>query len=101
VPEQTARRLIVDVGAEREARDAFLWYFDRNPDAALAFDAEIERAFSAIAEAPLSAPEIEPGVRRVLLSRFPYAVLYAVEPDSIVVLAFAHTRRAPGYWRDR
>lgn len=40
-------------------------------------------------------------MRRVLLARFPYAVLYAVEPGGIVALAFAHTRRAPGYWRDR
>lgn len=35
------------------------------------------------------------------LKTFPYAVIYAVVHDDIVVLAFANTHRRPGYWRER
>lgn len=41
------------------------------------------------------------GVRRVLLERFPYLLIYREEATKIRVLAFAHTHRRPGYWRDR
>lgn len=93
--------LTIDIQAEREARDAFLWYADRNPRAAVRFEAELEHALARIVEAPHSFPESEPGVRRALFSRFPYSLLFAVEPTGIVVLAIAHTRRRPGYWQGR
>jgi len=37
--------------------------------------------------------------RRVLVRRFPYSLLYRVDPDVIFVVAVAHVRRRPGYWR--
>ncbi len=43
----------------------------------------------------------ELGTRRVLLQRFPYGVIYMELPSEIRVLAFAHARRRPGYWRRR
>jgi plasmid stabilization system protein ParE len=58
-------------------------------------------AFDRIAEAPEQGPEIEPGIRRMLLQRFPYGLLYAVEPERILVLTVMHLRRCPGYWRGR
>jgi hypothetical protein len=39
--------------------------------------------------------------RRCLLRRFPYGLIYALDQDDILILAVAHTRREPGYWRDR
>lgn len=39
--------------------------------------------------------------RRHLGGRFPYAVIYVDEPDRVLVLAFAHFKRRPGYWIDR
>ncbi|AUX43028.1 uncharacterized protein SOCE26_044680 [Sorangium cellulosum] len=58
-------------------------------------------AVDRIAEAPEQGPELEPGVRRLTLQRFPYGLLYVVEPDRILVLAVMHLRRRPGYWRGR
>jgi len=43
--------------------------------------------------------EIEPGVRRVLLHKFPYALLYTVESNRVVVLVVKHHKRHPDYWR--
>ena len=40
-------------------------------------------------------------VRRLLLRQFPYKVLIVNLPDQLVVIAFAHVRRKPGYWRER
>ena len=39
--------------------------------------------------------------RRLLVSRFPYQVVYRLRPDEIVVVAVAHLKRRPGYWKDR
>lgn len=42
-----------------------------------------------------------PGVRQAVLTRFPYSVIYSDEPTRLFVLAFAHHRRRPGYWKTR
>lgn len=39
--------------------------------------------------------------RRVLVTRFPYQVVYRVRPGEIVVVALAHLKRRPGYWKHR
>jgi hypothetical protein len=41
------------------------------------------------------------GVKRLMLRRFPYAVIVRERDTEIVVIAFAHHARRPGYWRDR
>lgn len=40
----------------------------------------------------------EPIVRREGVSGFPYGVVYVVRAEEIVILAYAHDRRRPGYW---
>jgi toxin ParE1/3/4 len=40
-------------------------------------------------------------IRRVLLPKFPYLVVYEVLPDKVNVLAVAHSSRRPDYWIDR
>jgi hypothetical protein len=50
---------------------------------------------------PLIATEIEPGIRRCLLARFPYSVIYGIDHETIVVIAIAHLHRQPRYWADR
>ena len=46
-------------------------------------------------------PEIEPGVRRCLLARFPYGLIYGLDGEMLVVVAVAHLHREPRYWVDR
>lgn len=46
--------------------------------------------------------QVERGeVRRCLLPRFPYKLLYAIEPDHILIIAVAHQHRQPDYWLHR
>ena len=41
------------------------------------------------------------GVRRKSLARFPYSVLYTVDPDVLYIVAVAHQKRRPNYWLRR
>lgn len=40
-------------------------------------------------------------VRRAVVRKTPYLVVYTILPNQVVVVAIAHTRKPPGYWRDR
>ena len=95
-------KLRIEERAEAEARSAFLWYARRSARAAERFQAAVEECIDAIAEAPTSSPELEPGVRRrLVLQRFPYGVLYRVTEDEVQIVAVMHLHRRPGYWRRR
>jgi toxin ParE1/3/4 len=39
--------------------------------------------------------------RRMLVAKFPYQIVYRISADEIRILAFAHLRRRPGFWRHR
>lgn len=60
-----------------------------------------ERAFEQIQAFPESSPISLAPVRAKVLSAFPFSVIYWVTDDVIIVLAVAHHRRQPGYWRGR
>ena len=70
------------------------------------FRKAIDEAMERLAEAPLTAPHvahvpISLGVRKILVKRFPYGIVFMEHEEELWVLAFAHHRRRPGYWRDR
>lgn len=50
---------------------------------------------------PTAWPPVGPDMRRCLLTRFPYLVIYALLPGELLVLAVGHQHRKPGYWRER
>ena len=80
------------------ARD---WYKSRNPSAAMAFVEEVARAVERIARGPGAWPGHKYGTRRCFLRRFPFLIIYRPAGDSVEVVAVAHGRRKPGYWKDR
>jgi len=41
------------------------------------------------------------GTRRIILTRFPYSVVYVARPDRTAIIGIAHHRRRPGYWQKR
>ena len=92
--------------ASEEAESAVDWYESRQEGLGRDFLEELERALTLIAESPNTwslwpgMPE-SLGIRRFLLSRFPYGVAYEVTESEIVVYAVAHLARKPGYWKDR
>jgi len=84
-----------------EAEEAARWYAERSPTAAAGFTDELDVAASAIQLAPEAWPPYDHGTRRFLLRRFPYYLVYRIEPTRVVVLAIAHAHRRPGYRKDR
>jgi|SRR5579872_2105739 len=88
-------------GAEREYLSSLAWYGERSPSAALDFEAEFQRAMSAIEESPERWPAYSSRCRRYVLRRFPFTVVYRVRDAEVVILVVAHGHRRPGYWRKR
>lgn len=87
--------------AEAVAREAFLWYFERSPIAADAFQADLFNAMDGLSETAKDSPEDEDGTRHYHFKHFPYTVMYEVIDRNVTVFAIAHQRRRPGYWQDR
>jgi plasmid stabilization system protein ParE len=89
-----------EASAEYDA--AFDWYLERSSDAALRFDAEMDRAAALIADSPRRWAPGAYSTRRFLLRRFPFVLIYRERPSGdIQVVAVAHTSRKPGYWKQR
>ena len=96
-----ARELEYLEEALEEAEAAVRWYVERSLTAAAAFSEELDAAESAIAQFPEAWPRFDHGTHRYLLRRFPFSIVYRVEPRRILIVAVAHGRRRPGYWRSR
>jgi plasmid stabilization system protein ParE len=87
--------------ALEEAEAAARWYGERSVRAAVAFSSEIDAAESAILRLPDAWPPFDHGTRRYLLQGFPFSIVYRVEARRVVIVAVAHARRRPGYWKSR
>jgi plasmid stabilization system protein ParE len=87
--------------AEEEMHEAAKYYEEQAEGLGEEFLDDVQRSIDSVRMFPEIGSMIEPPLRRHLLSRFPYSVVYAREPETIVVVAIAHHRRRPGYWRER
>ena len=87
--------------AVEETWAAHEWYRERSPKAASKFLAELEEAIGRIREGPAVWPAYIYGTRRFVLRRFPFSVVYRFVSETVQVVALAHGRRRPGYWRGR
>jgi plasmid stabilization system protein ParE len=87
---------------DREIVEAVAFYLsEESPQSAERFDAEVQEAEHLIAKQPYLYPIVENGIRAKQLDGFPFAVLYSIEGDEIVIVAVSHAKRKPGYWRKR
>lgn len=87
--------------AKRELEDATNFYEMGFEGLGKQFFAEVKKAALRISEYP-KAWAVERGeVRKCLLPRFPYKLLYSIEQDHIHVIAVAHLHRKPDYWVER
>jgi plasmid stabilization system protein ParE len=87
--------------AERELDDAVAWYNEQTAGLGREFLDELDRALRRALAFPTSTTEIESGIRRCLIARFPYALIYGIDNETLVVVAVAHLHRRPRYWIDR
>jgi plasmid stabilization system protein ParE len=87
--------------AESEINEAADFYDLESPGLGSVFIEEVERAIESITQFPDAAPAIQGRVRMKPLFKFPYSLIYSVRPDEIRLLAVAHQKRRPFYWRGR
>ncbi len=85
--------------ASLEVEEAFQWYLERSPQAAESFLLEVDHGIESIAQSPNRWPPFEWRTRRYLLRSFPYSIVYRCTGDEVLVVAVAHHKRKPGYWR--
>jgi plasmid stabilization system protein ParE len=84
-----------------EVSAAERYYSSRSVSLGLEFIDALDHALARLRAFPESgAPHLR-GTRRLLLERFPFAVIYTLEENHVVIVAVAHQRRKPGYWRRR
>lgn len=87
--------------AWHEIEGADRWYRRRSADASVDFIDAIDDALNRVARSPRLWPNYLYGTRRFVLQRFPFSVVYLDEPDVVNIVAVAHSKRKPGYWKNR
>ena len=87
--------------AEEELLESALFYDSRVKGLGESFTSEVQRTVEMIREHPDLGSPLGSKVRRVLVRRFPYNIIYRHDANRIFILAVAHQRRRPGYWRHR
>ncbi len=97
--------VVVDDAATSELERGVRWYESEREGLGLELADEVERALLRIADGTTTITAV-PGisrvdVRRVLLERFPYAIVFVELESALHVVAIAHFKRAPRYSRQR
>ena len=82
--------LIITAEAEADLAEARAWYEGKREGLGQEFVLCVE-----------AATEVQAGVWRVVVRRFPYAIFYRVDLDQTAVLAVYHTNRDPRGWQER
>ena len=85
--------------ARLEVMEAVAWYFEQEKELAADFDRELKEAEKGIEEFPDFWGSLGGEYHRYLLKRFPYSVVYRIEPDEVVIVAVAAHKRGSDYWR--
>lgn len=87
--------------AEREFLAAIRQYAEIDPALASDFEAKIEEATALAMSFPDMWREVARGIRRCLVRRFPYGIVYAHDDATFYILAIMHLHAKPDYWKSR
>src|SRR6187431_2262126 len=87
--------------ANQELDEAAAYHEGQSPGLGQRLYDELEALMERLVQYPESGKKIDDQVRRAALRTFPYNVLYSNWGGRIYVVAFAHKRRDPDYWKDR
>jgi plasmid stabilization system protein ParE len=88
-------------GARCDYDESFDWYGERSTLAAERFSNAVDAALNRIVADPEQFARIDSIHRECPVRRFPFRIVYRIEPTRILIVALAHAKRRPGYWRHR
>jgi plasmid stabilization system protein ParE len=87
--------------ADLDAQHAIQWYDERSRELGDDFLRKVNDAIVSIERNPEKYPVIHREMRRALVARFPYAILYEIEGNEIIIYAIYHCARNPEVWKRR
>ena len=87
--------------AERELREAVGYYEEIEVGLGYDFSVEVYSAVQRAVSNPKAWPVLDGDIRRALVRRFPYGVLYSEEEVGVLIIAVMNLHREPGYWKGR
>lgn len=87
--------------AKSELDDAIDYYDERRFGLGLEFSEELEQALERIDHYPEAWSQLSSRVRRCVLNRFPYSVIYEIRSEIIIIVAIQHHHKEPESWRSR
>jgi plasmid stabilization system protein ParE len=90
-----------DPDARAEFLAAVEYYEDCQSGLGRRFRDTVEAEVAAIAEMPFRFRVLHFPFRRCLVPKFPYGIIFTIEPEIILIIALAHAKRKPGYWLAR
>ena len=94
-------KAIFIAAARKELDGAIDYYNSKRPGLGDEFKQEVDAALDRIEFWPNAWSKAPPEARVCKTKRFPYGIVYLIEPDEIVVIAVAHLHRRQGYWKKR
>lgn len=94
-------RVVSHPEAEAELEAAAIWYEDRQARLGHDFLHELERTLRRIVLEPTRWRAVRGENRKLNFARFPYAIIYSVRGEEILLKAVMHLHRHPFYWRHR
>lgn len=94
-------KVIFNELAVEELEDAVSYYELEVKGLGGRFKEEVKKSISRITNHPYAWSIEKAEVRKYLLHKFPYKILYSIEKDHIYIIAVAHQHRRPNYWVDR
>lgn len=94
-------KLYFAAAARRELFEAAIWLESQELGLGERFLKEVAQARRLILRHPHAWHPLGSHLRRCHLKRFRYGLIYRVKDDRIEVIAVAHDRQRPEYWRDR
>jgi plasmid stabilization system protein ParE len=84
--------------AKLELDDAVAFYELEHSELGINFKEEVKKNIERIKRFPQATSVEQGAIRKSLLHKFPYKVLYSIESDHIFIIAIAHQHRKPDYW---
>ena len=89
--------------AEEEMNASAQYYNQQASGLGLEFLVEIEKSLQVIEKNPERWSHYEKNIHKYNTRRFPFSIYYAFEKDldKIIIIAVAHQKRKPGYWKKR
>src|SRR5687767_8198693 len=87
--------------ADEEMTEAAVFYEAASIGLGNDFLDDVQQTIDTLRALPEIGVSVAANLRRALLHRFPFSLIYAVESDAILIVSVAHHRQRPGYWKSR